>query len=64
MVKRKRWDSKYHQIEYRKVNLLGKALFNHLKILWFVSVEKYTYKSLVERNIRSQGLLVEIAFAI
>jgi hypothetical protein len=45
MVKRKRWDSKHHQIEYRKVNLLRKALFNHLRILWFVSVEKYTYKS-------------------
>ena len=40
MVKRKRWDLKHHQIEYRKVNLLGKALFNHLRILWFVSVEK------------------------
>jgi hypothetical protein len=47
MVKRKGWGSKHHQIEYRKVNLLGKVLLNHPKILWFVSVEECTYEPVV-----------------
>ena len=45
MVRRKRRDLKYQQIEHRKGTLFDDVLVNLLKMLRFISFEKYTYKS-------------------
>ncbi len=46
MVKRKRWDLKYQQIEHKKGSLSDDRLGNRLKMLWCISFEDFTYKSL------------------
>jgi hypothetical protein len=47
MMKKKRWDSKYQQIEHGKGSLLGEVVVNVLKILQFFNVEDCTYESAV-----------------